>query len=254
MSERKKRRWLWPVGIVVTVGLLAGAGEWALRLIIPSVVQSQLREQLGLAADHPVEVELGGSTLLNALRGGVGDATISSDGVPIIDGFRANAVVHVDFTPFNPVTGRIDGAVAALTVPKKELGPAIDLLTQGVADTGRVEGDDLVVGRGLEVFGQDVGIEASLHIGVGEPGFVTVEPRGLKAAGFDMDADELGSATGKLLEPILKPQVICIADQLPRGIELTDIDLSRSGAVTLRAKLSPTILSDPNQQQPGSCE
>lgn len=253
MTQRKSRWWARALGVVAVLALLAGAGEVALRLIIPGVIEGAVRSELKLSDDHPVDVELGGSALLGALRGGVSDVTVASPGVPIIEGLAADARVHADFTPFNPTAGKIQGATAALTVPKDELGPTIDLLTQGIAQSGEVRGDDLVVGRSLDLFGQSVSLSASLRIGV-EDGEVSVEPTGVKAAGFDLSAEQLGDATGSLLDPILKPQVLCIADRLPRGVELTAVDLSSTGSVTIRADLAPTILSDPKQQQPGACK
>ena len=253
MAKRKSRWWARALGVVAVLALLAGAGELALRLIIPGVIESVVRSELKLSDDHPVDVELGGSTLLGALRGGVSDVSVAAPDVPIVDGLTANARVHADFSPFNPTTGAIEGATAALTVPRDELGPTIKLLTQGIAQSGEVRGGDLVVGRSLELFGQDVSLSASLRIGV-EAGEVSVEPTGVKAAGFDLSAKQLGAATGSLLDPILKPQLLCVSDRLPRGVELTAVDLSTTGAVTLRAALSPTILSDPKQQELGSCE
>lgn len=253
MTQRKPRWWARALGVIAVLALLAGAGELALRLIIPGVIEGAVRSELQLSDDHPVDVELGGSTLLGALRGGVSDVSVAAPDVPIVDGLTADARVHADFTPFNPTSGAMEGATAALTVPKDELGPTIELLTQGIAQSGEVRGDDLVVGRSLDLFGQSVSLEASLHLGV-EDGEVTVAPTGVKAAGFDLSAEQLGNATGSLLDPILKPQALCIADRLPRGVELTAVDLSTTGSVTLRAALSPTILSDPKQQELGSCE
>lgn len=253
MTQRKPRWWARALGVVAVLALLAGAAEVALRLIIPDIVASAIRAELKLSDDHPVDVELGGSTVVNAMRGGVGDVTVESPEVPLIEGLAADARVHADFTPFDPTKGKILGGTAALTVPKDELGPTIELLTQGIAQSGEVRGDDLVVGRSLKLFGQDVSLSASLRIGV-EAGEVSVEPTGVNAAGFDLSAEQLGSATGSLLDPILKPQTLCIADRLPRGVELTSVDLSSTGSVTLRAALSPTILSDPKQQELGICE
>lgn len=252
MAKRKSRPWLRVLSVVAVVGVLAGGAEVALRMIIPNVIGEAVRSELKLSDDHPIEVDLGGSTLLNALRGGVGDVTVISPDVPLIEGLAADARVHADFTPFNPTKGEIQGATVALTVPKTELGPTIELLTQGIAQSGKVRGDELVVGRSVELFGQDVSLSASLRLGV-DDGDVTVEPVGIKAAGFNMSADKLGQATGSLLDPILQPQTVCIADRLPRGITLTGIDLSSTGSVTLRADLAPTILSDAKEQDPGSC-
>lgn len=253
MSERRGRWWTKLIGVLVAVVLLAGAGELALRLIVPGIIEGQIRSQLGLSSDHPVDVDMGGSALWYAIGGGVGDVTVEVPGAPIMEGIEVDAVVHADRVPFDPTSGKMSNATAELKVGKDQLGAVVSLLTQGIAQTGSVSGDDLVVGRELEVFGQTVALSASIHLSVSD-GAVNVEPRGVKAAGFDMDAAQISDATGSLLDPILEPQTVCVQDRLPVGVTLTDITLSSTGSASISADLSPAILSDAAQQALGTCE
>lgn len=253
MAERKPRWWLRILSVVVVLGVLGSATEFALRLIIPGIIEGVVRDQLKLTADHPVEVTLGGSTLLNAVQGGVGDVTIEVDKIPLLEGIETDASLHAAKVPFDPLTGKIEGGTVELTVPKDQLGNVVKLLTSGVAQTGEVRGESLVVGRSVELFGQEVGLTAKIGIKV-KDGAIEIDPQGVNAAGFDLTAEQLGAATGSLLDPILQPQTVCVRDQLPAGITLTGITLSSTGAAKITADLNPGIFSDPKQQKQGSCK
>ena len=252
MAKRRPRWWLRILSIVVVLGLLAGAAEFALRQLLPPVIATAVRTPLGMPGDQPVDVRLGGSALLYALQGGVGDVTISVPKAPLFEGLVADAKLHADKIPFNPLSGEIDGAVIKLSVSKDELPAIVRLATQDVAQTGEVRGGELVVGRTIESFGQQLAITASLALQVVD-GAVEIEPRSVSAAGFDLSVDQLSEATGSQLDPILKPQTVCVRDHLPRGVTLTNIVLAADGSATLYAKLDPKIISDPQQRELGSC-
>ncbi|UOQ60255.1 DUF2993 domain-containing protein [Leucobacter rhizosphaerae] len=252
MSERRPRWWLRILGVVVALGLLAGAAEVALRLIIPGVIAGAVRSQLNMTDDHPVDVSLGGSALFSAVRGEVGDVTIAVPNVPLLEGVETDASLHAAAVPFDPTSGEISDGTVELVVPKDQLGAVVDLVTSGVAQTGEVRDGALVVGRSIEMFGQEVQLSASIGITVVD-GAVEIEPLGVKAAGFDFTAEQISAATGSLLDPVLQPQTVCVRDQLPAGVTLTDISLSSTGSATIRASLAPGILSDPAQQAQGTC-
>ena len=247
-----RRRWPAVVGALAAIAVLGGAAELALRLIVPGVVAAAVRDQLGLTPDHPVEVSLGGSALLHAIRGGVGDVSVRVPAAPLVKGIAVDAAAHADFSPFDPARGEIRGATVALTVPEGEIGSVVSLLTRGVAQTGEVRDGELVVGRTVEVLGQRIPLTATIAVAVSD-GDVEVEPRGLSAGGLGLGVEQIARATGSLLDPILRPHVVCVRDRLPAGVSLTEIALSSTGSVTLRADVDPRIASDPRLLDPGSC-
>jgi len=228
------------------------AGRGRLRLILPGIITGAVQSQLKLTDDHPVEVDLGGSQLLAAVGGGVGDVTVEVPDTPLIEGLVADVKVHADRVPFAVTTGDLSGGEAELTVPKDQLDGFAGILTQGLAQTVEVRDGGLVVGRTMEMLGQQVPLSATLGLKVVD-GDVEIEPRGASAAGFDLSAEQIATATGDLLAPLLKPHVFCIKDRLPAGITITDIELSSTGSVSVRADLAPGIASDPAEQANGTC-
>lgn len=246
-GARKRRRW-WPriAAIVVVIGLLLGAAEFALRLIVPNVIAGAVREQLDLSADHPVDVELGGSALWHTITGRVGQVTVRVDDAQLVEGLRGDMELQAEAVPFDFANGDIEDAKVRLTVDRDQLPAAVSLLTAGIADSGEVQGGQLVVGRTAQIFGIDVTISVSLGLSV-EGGDVVVDPKALSAAGFDLTAEQLSS----LLD--ITAQTVCVRDRLPIGVTLTDIALSSTGSVTIGAELAPGIVSDAAQREPGTC-
>ncbi|GAA1323025.1 LmeA family phospholipid-binding protein [Leucobacter albus] len=246
-------RWLKvTVALVITVGVLAGLGEWGLRLAVPAVVQGAVRDKLDLPRNHPVDVQLGGSALLNAIRGGVGDIEVDIPNAPVADGVRATLTFEADRVPFGVTSGEMAGATAQIFVTAEDLGPVISMLTNGVVDSGKTSSGELVVGRQLEALGFTVPIEATLGLSAVD-GEVLVEPRGLSAVGFDLSVDQLAAATGGMLEPLLSARQVCVSQWLPVGATLTDIKITASGA-RVEFALAPDLLSDSTQQALGTCE
>lgn len=253
MARGTSSWWKKLLGVLIALAVLAGLGELGFRLFLPGVIEGVTRAQLQLSDDHPVEVDLGGSALLNAIRGGIGDVTVAVPDAPITDGIVADATVTAGLVPFNPLTGEIREGSLSFTVPQDQLGPVVSLLTKGVATTGEVRGGDLVVGRAIPIFGQEIPLSVTLGLGIAN-GDVILTPKQASAAGLDLTAEQIAQATGSLLDPILRPDPVCVRDQLPAGITLTDIALSSTGSVTVSADLAPTAVSDPKMHAKGVCE
>ena len=247
------KRWV-KVLIVVAASLvvLGGVAEWGLRMLAPGIIQQEVRKSLNLPKSHPVEVELGGSALFHAIGGGLGDVSVEVPDAPIVEGLTATLSFEADRVPFAAKTQAMSEARASIFVTQAELDPVISLLTNGVATSGTTSGGELVVGRELGVFGFSVPITARLAV-TAEDGAVRIEPRGLTAVGFDLSAEQLAAATGRLLDPLLSPHLVCVSDKIPVGVTIERIDVAMNG-VRVDVRLAPTLLSDAAQRQPGTCK
>lgn len=251
-GERRPRWWLRISIVVVVLALLAVAAEFAIRAIAPGIITNAVRDSLSLSEEHPVEVELGGIQLVSAVTGHLGDVSIEVPDAKLVPGLTGSVRLHADEVPFAYRTGEIAGGTASLTVDEAQLQSAVGLLTGGFAESGEVRGGDLVVSRDVSFFGVNMPMRATLGLSV-DGGDVTIEPKGLGAAGLDLSAEDLGKALGGLADGILRPHTVCVRDRLPAGLELTDIDLLSTGAARLSVAVSPDILSDPAQLETGVC-
>lgn len=247
-----RRWWKLAVWVVAAVVVILGAAEIAIRVIAPNIITSTIREQLSLTEDHPVDVSLGGSAVLHAFSGALGDVSVSVAEVPVFDDIVISLAAHADVMPFDVKSRPLEGGTATLTIPKDQLGPVISLATSGIASTGTVKAGELEVGRNITLFGQDVPVTASVALSIVD-GALAIDPRGVTAAGFDLSAKELHRMTGSLLDGVLQPHTLCVQDRIPAGITLTGIELSSLGSIRVDAALAPTLLTDPSQQALGTC-
>lgn len=238
--------------IVVVVALLIAAAEVALRLILPGVIASAVRQEVGLTEDQPVDVDLGGLAVAHAVTGRVGDIDLHIDEMPIMGAVSGQIDVHADSLPMRPTSGDLRGGIAKITLDEEQLDPAIELITGGFASTGEVRGDEILVGGAVPMFGQEVAVSVALAVDIAD-GDVVVTPGTLNAAGFELSSEQIADFAGGILDPMLGSHTICVRDQLPQGITLTDVTVSSTGTVAIEADLAPGILSDPAQQEPGTC-
>lgn len=255
-TARKPRWWLRIAIVVFVIAALAGIAELALRAIIPNIFANVVRENMQLKADHPVDVELGGSALIPALTGRVGDVTVRVPKVPVFDGIEVDLWAYADSMPFDPTTGDIRSATASAAVPSRDMNALVSLVSNGMIDEGTVHNGEIELGRTMEMFGWQTQIAASLALSIRD-GDVLVDPTEIKAAGFDLTAEQLRPLLGETAAALLDTHTVCVRDKLPAGITLTDIDLSanaQGGSATVTASLAPDLLSNPKQLQPGSCE
>lgn len=255
-APRAKRRWWLRILVaVVALVVLAGGAELALRAIIPNVIANVVREHLKLDETHPVAVELGGSALLPALTGRVGDVSVTVPDVQVLDGIEATLHAHADSLPFDPTKGEIRGATASAKIPASSMGAIMGLATDGLVDEGDVRPGELVVGRTLPIFGFEVHLTVSLAVSV-QQGDLLIEPTSFSAVGFDLTADELRPLLGDAAAKLLDVHTVCVSDKLPAAITLTEVALSYTGgggAATVSIDIAPDALSNPAQQEPGSC-
>lgn len=248
-----RRPWLKRLLIIfVVLVLLITAAEVALRLILPGAIASAVRSEVGLTEDHPVEVSLGGLAVSHAVTGRVGDIDLHIEEMLIMGAVSGQIDVRADSIPMRPTSGELRGGVAKITLDGQQLDPAIELITGGFATTGEARGDEILVGGAVPMFGQEVAVSVALAVDIAD-GDVVITPGTLNAAGFELSSEQIADFAGGILDPMLSSHTICVRDQLPKGITLTDIHLSSTGTVSIVADLDPEILSDPAQQEPGSC-
>lgn len=249
---RRPRWWLRILIAVVCLGALIGAAELVLRWVIPDIVTQQVRDQLHLTDDHPVEVTLGGSAVVSAIGGRVGQIDIQVPNVQVFDGIVTTLEASAESMPFDPTTGDIVGAQARVTIPAESVGPVVALVTQGLADSGEVRRGQLEVGRTVSLFGAEVTLAVVLDISVSD-GEVWIEPTEVNAAGFDLTAEHIRNLAGDSVDSLITAHELCVRDKLPAGVTLDELVLSSTGSVILTAELAPGILSDQSQQEPGTC-
>lgn len=256
-GRKRKPRWgLRLLVVVLSIAALGGIAELGLRAIIPTVIANLVRDNMGLPKDHPVEVKLGGSALFPALTGHVNDVTLRVSDVEVYDSIEADLFASAALIPFDPTTGEMKGATASVTIPSTSMDSVMSLVSNGLIDEGEVQNGTIELGHTMQMFGFDARIAATLAVSI-DDGNVLVEPAAISAAGFNLTAEELRPLLGNAAAALLDTHTVCVRDQIPAGITLTKVELKSNalgGTATVSASLAPDLLSNPKQQQPGTCE
>jgi len=216
---RRKRRWLAPLIVFGTLIVLVVIAFFVVdgfaRSAAEGLVADKVRSALSLPEDAPVDVSIGGaSVLLQAATGSLdrvdigvkglavgdlsGDATLIATGVPI-DQSKSISAVRIEFT-----------------AGQDDLQKLLTRLSTLPAASATIEGGAVRLGTQFTV----LGLSAS-------DGQLVVTPRSVELNGAAATAADLPSA----LRGLFDAQTICVADQLPRAFSLDSVEVKGSKVV-----------------------
>jgi hypothetical protein len=213
-------------------------------------VKTQVAEGLALESKDDVSVAFGGSMVLQAIRGVIGQADVTVDGAT-----------------FGPLTGDLD--IRAEGVPLDSAQPVDRLeITMRVAEENVAELGDYLTGvevADIALAAPEILVETEftllafavpVELGL-EPaaveGALGFTPSSIEVAGRRLTADELRSSEfGGLAEPLLEQRQVCIAEYLPEALVLQDVDVVGNELVAKFAGES-VVLSEAELTAVGSC-
>lgn len=255
-TPRKRRGWVVAfvvVGIVVVLAIVAFVVvDEIAKNYARDYVRERIVEVLGLPADATVDVDLGGgSILLQALAGRIdsvhvdvpelsfgaltGAAELRAEGVPLDEAAPVEAL-GIRFSVAEEDVAALAGNLSGLELSGVELeAPAIV-----VASAVEIFGIELPVGMSIvpsAAEGQLVFTPASISLGDDE---YTVE---------EVQANPLFAA---LAGPLLAQQSVCIADQLPEALTLTEATVA-GDELRLAIRGDGAALGGPGLSTLGTC-
>lgn len=223
---RKRRGWLVAlivVGVVLVLGVVAFVIVDAVaKNYARDYVRERIVEVLGLPADARVDVDLGGgSILLQALAG------------------RIDTVeVDVPELSFGALTGaaelRAEGVPLDETAPVDTLGIRFSVAEGDIAalagnlsglELSGVELDEpaIVVASAVEIFGVELPVGMSIVPSAAE-GELVFTPSSISLGDDEYTVEQVQANPlfAALAGPLLAQQSLCVADQLPEALTLTD--------------------------------
>lgn len=253
-DEKKKRRspWPWIISGLIIVALGAGAwfaGEWLARDIVHRTIRTEIVKALGLPSDQPITVELEGAVLPQLIGGTLnnvhisskdvefssfaGDISLDASGIPVRDEkpfTTADLTVVMDDAQVRTLLSTIEG------FPVDSLG----FTTGAVTFTSEIT-----------VLGNAFPIGVSLDADAAE-GKLALTPTALQVAGAELTAEAVRAQFGGLADGVLRTWEVCIADQIPAALTLTDVEVG-DGELTALFTVSPNTLYDTELHAPGAC-
>lgn len=247
-APRRRKRWPWVIAIVlVLVAVLVVAAEFIARAVLPGIVRSIVIEQLDLPTDQQLDVQADGILLPQLLGGRLDELHLSTDSVTL-EGITGAVDVTAAGVPLRG--GDLDGASGTIRIDESQFTELLSG-TELPVDTVAFEAPDATVSGSVSVLGVAIPISLTLTPGVAA-GDLELTPVGLTVGGLEIDAEEVGSSLGALGATLTATQQICIADRLPAGLTLTDLQIDGSVAV-IDVDVDGAIVTDADLQQPGVC-
>ncbi len=236
------------IATVLAIGL--PIADAAARAYVTDRIATTLRSGLGLDPAAPLDVEVGGGSMLVQLASGrldrvdvasdrvtlgelTGAATLTASGVPIDD------------------TQPVERLLIDFAVDESELENISQNLSGVPITSVDIVDDEIVVGGELTVFGFSVPLGVGV-VPTAVDGELAFTPGSIEVADATFDADELRSRFGQLAESALATQNLCVAEYLPSAFTLDDATL-RGSDLILRFTGDGAVLGGSGLTERGSC-
>nr|WP_198426138.1 DUF2993 domain-containing protein [Microbacterium ureisolvens] len=257
VPRRRRRAWPWIVAfaIVAILAVVAWfAAEALARQIVTGVVRDQVRTQLSLPADQPIDVGIAGAVIPQLIGGTLDELTVSSQDAAIGDG-ESDARVTGDMTVVArgvPVRGGdIASAEATMTLDEAQLRDLMSHVEGFPAEELGLEAPDVTVAVDLNVFGATIPVGAALTPSAAD-GDLVLTPASVQLGGADVSAEELQDRFGRLADGLLRDWDVCVAQYLPSGVTLTGVAVD-GDVLVADFDVDGAIATDPALQENGTC-
>jgi hypothetical protein len=252
---RRRRRRVWPwvlLGVFVLLAAAAVAVDVLARSFAEKTIAHELASALKVPAETPVEVRIGGaSVLLQALTGGLEHLEADVDSLTL-GPLTGDLHIVAHGVPLDPSAATRELQVRYV-IPESALSALTPEITGVTIDDVVLEGEELVARGGFSVFGM------SLELGLGltpsaVAGNLAFEPTTIRIGNDTYTAEQLRAAPlfGGLASALLQERQVCIADSLPAALTLTEVRVEGSTLVATLDGAGAT-LGGAGFQQSGSC-
>ncbi|WP_019181254.1 DUF2993 domain-containing protein [Microbacterium yannicii] len=249
---RRRRRWGWIVALIVVVGLVVGAwfaAEAIARQVVTGIVQDQVRSQLSLPAEQPIDVDIPGVLIPQLIGGTLDQITVSSPDV-VIQQFEGDVSVTAREVPIRNATA-MSGADAVVRLDAEQLRALMSTVEGFPADSLGLAAPNVTMATDLQLFGISFPVGAALTPSAVE-GDIVLTPASVRLGENDVTADALREQFGDLAGTVLRDWTVCIAQYLPSGATLSGVAVEGEELVA-SFDVAGGILSDPALQANGTC-
>jgi len=244
----RRARWPWVLIIVVLVlAALVVAAELVARAVLPGVVRGIVIEQLDLPADQQLDVDASGILLPQLIGGRLDQLHLSTDSVTI-GGITGAVDVTAEGVPLSG--GDLADAQGTVRVDAEQFTTLVTASDLPI-DSVEFAEPDVTVSGSLAVFGISLPIALTVTPGA-DAGELLLTPVSLQVAGATLNAQQVADRFGSIAEQLTETQRICIADQLPAGLTMTDLMVD-DDEVVVDIQVDGAIVTDEKLQENGVC-
>jgi hypothetical protein len=233
-EPKVRRRWIgWLIALgVVVVLLVVGffVGENVARGYASDRIHDELVTAFDLEADHPMDIDLGGgSLLLQAASGTVDAVDIAIDAVPLGD-LTGDITLAATGIPLD-TTLPVDTLAATATVDQQNVQMLRDYLS-GVELDSITLGDGVIdVATTVDAVFVTLPVSAEIEPSA-QDGDIVFTPKSVTLNGAVVSIDEiLAGPLASVASKFLGAQSFCVAEYLPAAITLDDVTVTSDDLV-----------------------
>ncbi len=252
-ARQRRRRWPIVVVVVVVVVLLVGAviaADFAARAYARSLIGDELRPALGLEEDAPLDVAVGGFSMLAQLVSGrLERVDVSSESVTFgtLTGAIEATATGVPLNRSLPLTD----LSAEFVIAEDQLDTFSDNLSGVPITSVSIEGDEILVAASFDFFGLPIPLSLAILPG-SEDGQLTFTPNRIGLNDANVSVDDLRDLFGSAGKEVLQTRAFCVAQYVPQSINLTGVDV-RGSELVLAFQGDDAVLSDDALATTGTC-
>lgn len=250
-TRPRRRRWPWLVALLVVIALAVAAwfaGEYIARSIVERTIREQVTRQLDLPVDQQIDIDIPGPLLPQLIVGSLGQVSISSQDVPL-QGITGDVTVSAQ--DVNIHDGDWSGGHATVTLDQSQLQTLLATVPDFPASTVVIDAPDLAAQFSLQLFTVEIPVGVALTPSA-SGGDIVLTPASLRLGGAEVTADALRQQFGALASTVLRDWDVCIADRLPKAVELTGVTVAREQVVA-DFEIDSAITRDGAAQEKGTC-
>ncbi|MCU1584521.1 MAG: hypothetical protein JWM49_1077 [Microbacteriaceae bacterium] len=241
--RRRSRRVFAVVGALVVLVIVAAVLlDGVARNVVANLIESKVRSSLSLPASAPVDVTIGGSSVLLQLAAGrLQTVTIAVDDLAVGE-LRGNAVITATGVPTD-TSKPIDHGSLVFTAGQSELSTlltgfdGLPITSVALAD-GAVNADIVAT-----VFGMKLPITVALAPKAID-GQLGLTPKSLTLSGATLSPSAVRASLGSVADSLLATQKVCVAKYLPRAFWLDSVSVRGSNLRLSVSASSFTLNSD----------
>lgn len=217
------------IALIVLLVIASLIADGIVRSQAAKQIEQQVRAAASLSPSTPVDVTIGGlSVLLQLASGKLNDVEISVNNLEV-GSLRGNAKIAATGVPITS-TQAIGTARLDFAMDQKQLAP----LLEGYAKAAGVNISSVTISKGavqagtkFSILGVTLPVAVSL-VPSTFGGQLALTPQTVTVGGRTLTADQVRSQFGSIADAVLKTQQICVASYLPKVLTLDSIVVTGS--------------------------
>jgi hypothetical protein len=250
--RRRRGRVLFGVlaGVLVLLVAAVVVLDGAARSYASTMIGDKVRSSLSIPASEPVDVTVGGaSVLLQLLSGKLDrvDVDVPTLSIGNLSGDGSLTATGIPIDQSSPV----DALQVRFSTDQAGLQKLVAGLTSVPVNTVTLVNGAVQVGTSLSVFGRALPVGISFTPAA-KSGELQLTPTSVQVSGKTFTAAQLKTTFGSLGAPLLETRQLCVANQLPVGFTLDSVTVSGS-TLSLAVSAKRVAMSTAILTSKGSC-